>query len=198
MSNIPGTIESLFIDRVLRRDEQAVIWLFLPVGGHAPTPLLSCEYEVMTAIFADWVARDVSIDIISQSFVGRDGFCEDSGGGDDVSEDKALRGGVEFAVSLNEAQLDRAIMPFRDQVFSTVDYQYRENLSAITLVGSGMRSHQGVASKMFSALAEAEVPVYVISTSEIKICCIVDTTKAEIAVTTLKAIFSIQPASDRA
>jgi len=47
-------------------------------------------------------------------------------------------------------------------------------LAKISAVGTGMKSHSGVASRMFRALADAGVPIHNITTSEIKITAIVD------------------------
>jgi len=48
------------------------------------------------------------------------------------------------------------------------------DIAKISIVGAGMRSHAGVASKMFETLAKAEINVQMISTSEIKISCVID------------------------
>ena len=48
------------------------------------------------------------------------------------------------------------------------------NIAKISIVGAGMRSHAGVASLMFETLAEEGVNIQMISTSEIKISCVVD------------------------
>jgi len=60
-----------------------------------------------------------------------------------------------------------------------------ENISKISVVGVGMRSHSGVASKMFGALARNKVNIEMISTSEIKISCVVASKSGQKA---LKAI----------
>ena len=49
-----------------------------------------------------------------------------------------------------------------------------ENIAKVSVVGVGMRSHSGVAAKMFKALAEEEVNIQMISTSEIKISVVID------------------------
>ena len=54
------------------------------------------------------------------------------------------------------------------------DIDVEIGLSKVSAVGTGMKSHSGVASRMFRALAEAGVPIHNITTSEIKISCIVD------------------------
>ena len=51
--------------------------------------------------------------------------------------------------------------------------QYHEGLAKVSVVGVGMRSHTGVARRMFKALAEAKVNIQNITTSEIKISCII-------------------------
>lgn len=58
----------------------------------------------------------------------------------------------------------------------------RDNLAKISIVGAGMQSNPGVAATMFEALAEVGINIELISTSEIKISCIVDLEKARDAV----------------
>src|SRR5205823_5392581 len=57
-----------------------------------------------------------------------------------------------------------------------------ENIGKLSIVGVGMRSHSGVAAKMFEALAEANVNIDMISTSEIKISVVIDDAKGDQAV----------------
>ena len=56
-----------------------------------------------------------------------------------------------------------------------------ENIGKLSIVGVGMRSHSGVAAKMFEVLASAEVNIQMISTSEIKISVVIDFDQAESA-----------------
>ena len=51
---------------------------------------------------------------------------------------------------------------------------YQENLAKVSVVGVGMRVHTGVAEKMFEALAKAKINIQNITTSEIKISCLID------------------------
>ena len=51
---------------------------------------------------------------------------------------------------------------------------YDDSLSKVSVVGVGMRVHTGVAEKMFSALADAKINIENITTSEIKISCMID------------------------
>ena len=51
---------------------------------------------------------------------------------------------------------------------------YNSDLAKVSVVGVGMRTHTGVAQRMFKALADAQVNIQNITTSEIKISCIID------------------------
>lgn len=66
-----------------------------------------------------------------------------------------------------------------------------ENIAKVSVTGVGMRSHTGVASKMFAALANENINILLISTSEIRISCIVEEKYAEIAVRALHTAFGI-------
>ena len=67
-----------------------------------------------------------------------------------------------------------------------------ENIAKVSLVGVGMRSHEGVAVRMFSALAEAGVNIEMISTSEIKISCVVDGSRAQDALRAVHKAFEAE------
>lgn len=58
---------------------------------------------------------------------------------------------------------------------------YDDNVAKISIVGVGMKSHTGVASKMFKILADNDININMISTSEIKISCVIDRTKVDLA-----------------
>jgi aspartate kinase len=63
--------------------------------------------------------------------------------------------------------------------FGRGDIDVEVGLAKISAVGTGMKSHTGVASRMFRALADAGVPIHNITTSEIKISAIVDRQNGE-------------------
>ncbi len=68
------------------------------------------------------------------------------------------------------------------------------NLSKVSVVGVGMRSHAGVALKMFEILARENIAVQLISTSEIKISCVIEAKYAELAVRALHDGFDLDKA----
>jgi aspartate kinase len=66
-----------------------------------------------------------------------------------------------------------------------------DEMAKVSMVGVGMRSHSGVASKMFSTLANEGINIKMISTSEIKISCIIDAKYTELAVRSLHDAFEL-------
>ncbi len=66
-----------------------------------------------------------------------------------------------------------------------------ENISKVSIVGVGMRSHSGVASKMFQSLSQEGINIQMISTSEIKVSCVVDAKYTELAVRVLHEAFGL-------
>jgi aspartate kinase len=66
-----------------------------------------------------------------------------------------------------------------------------DSVAKISLVGVGMRNHAGVATKMFTVLAEEGVNIRMIATSEIKISCVISEKYTELAVRTLHSAFDL-------
>ncbi|MGC3872778.1 aspartate kinase [Halomonas sp. GXIMD04776] len=66
-----------------------------------------------------------------------------------------------------------------------------DNIAKVSLVGVGMRSHAGVASRMFRTLAEENINIRMVSTSEIKISVVIDEKQMELAVRTLHKAFGL-------
>ena len=67
-----------------------------------------------------------------------------------------------------------------------------EKISKVSVIGLGMKSHSGVASKMFSALAREGINIMMISTSEIKISCAIKRKYTELAVRVLHDTFELE------
>jgi aspartate kinase len=70
--------------------------------------------------------------------------------------------------------------------------QIRDDIAKISIVGVGMRTHSGVAAEMFSTLAKHGVNIIAISTSEIKISCLIDIKYTELAVRVLHEQFKLE------
>lgn len=67
----------------------------------------------------------------------------------------------------------------------------REDISKISVIGVGMRTHSGVASKMFQTFAANNINIAMISTSEIKVSCVIDLKYTELAVRVLHEAFEL-------
>ena len=67
----------------------------------------------------------------------------------------------------------------------------KEDIAKISIVGVGMRTHSGVASQIFETLAKHNVNIMMISTSEIKVSCVIDAKYAELAVRILHNAFRL-------
>jgi len=67
----------------------------------------------------------------------------------------------------------------------------RDDISKVSIIGVGMRSHSGVAAKMFQVLAGHNINIMMISTSEIKVSCVIDLKFTELAVRVLHEAFGL-------
>ena len=101
---------------------------------------------------------------------------------------------------INVSDLD-ATKEALEKIKSEVNCQnifIREDIAEVSVVGVGMRSHYGVAEKMFEALAEAKVNIDSITTSEIRISCAVNEDQAEKALIAICGAFALnKPAEMR-
>jgi aspartate kinase len=88
-----------------------------------------------------------------------------------------------------------ALTPLAGDVFSELIAQ--EEIGKVSIVGAGMRSHPGVAAKVFAVLAEEGVNIEMISTSPIKISCVIDRALVPRAVQALHSAFELSgPGTD--
>ena len=71
---------------------------------------------------------------------------------------------------------------------------YHDNLAKVSVVGVGMRTHTGVAQRMFKALADNKVNIQNITTSEIKISCIINKDQANTALQVVHDAFELEKA----
>lgn len=67
-----------------------------------------------------------------------------------------------------------------------------ESIAKVSIVGIGMRSHSGIAARMFKALASKKINIEMISTSEIKISCVIEKRHAEEAMRVLHGEFGLK------
>ncbi len=133
---------------------------------------------VVAKIFGSIADNNVSVDMIIQSV-------------STVASEGTRHTDLTFTVP--KADLARA-KPFIEEVAKSVgtrEVRYDEDVVKVSIVGLGMRSHAGVAAKMFRLLAAEGINIDAISTSEIKISCLVAAKYTELAVRTLHDGFDL-------
>jgi aspartate kinase len=116
---------------------------------------------IAAKIFGDIAAANISVDDIIQN----------------VMDDNTAN--ISFTVEHGDLQdikpvVDRIVRELGEKTKAT----FQADLAKVSIVGVGMRVHTGVAQRMFKALADAEVNIQNITTSEIKISCIIDKEQA--------------------
>jgi aspartate kinase len=100
---------------------------------------------------------------------------------------------TDLTFTVGRGDLDRAIKVL-EGVRNEIGYKdlvSDANVVKVSIVGVGMRSHAGVAQKMFTALAEKNINIQVISTSEIKISVLIADDYSELAVRALHNAFNL-------
>lgn len=105
------------------------------------------------------------------------------------SDDQATD--ISFTVSKADAKKAAEIAREVSDKMGAKGVNMNPDVAKVSIVGVGMQSHFGVAAKMFETLSKAGINIKMISTSEIKISCIVDAAKSEEAVKVLHDVFEL-------
>jgi aspartate kinase len=113
----------------------------------------------------------------------------------EISPEKA---NLSFMISISDLEAaKKAVEQIKDEVNCDKIF-VRDDIAEVSVVGIGMRTHYGVAEKMFGALADAKVNIDSITTSEIRISCAVDEDQAARALQVVCAAFELgKPAEHR-
>jgi len=129
---------------------------------------------VAAAIFGPLAEAGVNVDMIVQS-VSEDGKTTD----------------LTFTVPASDYERARdTIAKAKDRIgYARLDSA--TDLAKVSVIGSGMRSHAGVAAQAFKALAERNINIRAITTSEIKFSVLIDTAYTELAVRTLHTLYGL-------
>jgi aspartate kinase len=96
-----------------------------------------------------------------------------------------------FTVGRADVERTRELMKKTAKELKIGTVELEEGIAKVSIVGVGMRNHAGVASRMFEVLADEGVNIRVISTSEIKVSCLIDEKYAELAVRALHTAFGL-------
>lgn len=126
---------------------------------------------IAAEIFGSLADSNINVDMIVQT-IGRDGKTD-----------------IDFTISETEMDLTKKVLEkFLDNVES-IDYDC--DIAKVSIVGVGMKSHSGVASAAFKALAKENINIMMISTSEIKVSMIINIKYAELSVRTLHSVYEL-------
>jgi aspartate kinase len=96
---------------------------------------------------------------------------------------------LDFTIPTMDLEKTKSVMVEFDNDSEKIDYN--DAICKVSIVGVGMKSHTGVASKAFGALAKDNININIISTSEIKISMIIDEKYAELAVRSLHDAYEL-------
>jgi aspartate kinase len=137
---------------------------------------------VSAFLFEKIAEQNISVDMIIQN----------------VSRSDANRTDVTFTMPKTDLERSRPIIEEIAASAGAQEVRYDEDVAKVSIVGLGMRTHAGVASKMFRLLANEGINIQAISTSEIKISCLVASKYTELAVRTLHEGFGLSQAPVKA
>ncbi|MDR3176627.1 MAG: aspartate kinase [Desulfovibrio sp.] len=128
---------------------------------------------VAAAIFGPLAEAGLSVDMIVQN-PSRDGVTD-----------------VNFTLSRKDLKRAQAIMEEVRGRIGGVEVLYDANVAKVSAIGVGMRNHAGVAARTFACLQAENINIIMISTSEIKISCVIEEKYTELAVRALHSTFGL-------
>jgi aspartate kinase len=122
--------------------------------------------------------NNINVDMIVQN-AGADGLAD-----------------ISFTIEKTDLPYVRQMADKLRDTMNAKEIRFEEKIAKISAIGFGMRSHAGVAARMFKALSSKGINILMISTSEIKISCVIDGDYTELAVRTLCEEFDLEEKSE--
>ncbi len=169
-SDEPGTLvtkedpmESVLVSGIAYDKDQARVTL-VHVKDHP---------GVSAAVFGAIARKKILVDMIVQN-AGKDGTTD-----------------LTFTIPRADLEVTLRMLEELKYEIPYDEIRYDKHVAKISVIGVGMRSHSGVASKAFQALANDSVNILMISTSEIKVTCLIEEKYTELAVRTLHHAFDL-------
>jgi aspartate kinase len=112
---------------------------------------------------------------------------------DMIIQNISIDGHTDLTFTVPKADLSQAldiVGPVGKEV-GAKDIVTDDHVAKVSIVGTGMRSHSGIAAKLFRALADENINIMMISTSEIKVSCVIESKYTELAVRVLHEAFDL-------
>ena len=129
---------------------------------------------ISAKIFSPLAEAEIMVDMIIQN--------TRSGGETDLT----------FTVTKDDFERAKEISEKVAQEIGATEVLVAQEIAKVSVIGLGMKSHSGVAATMFKALASENINIRLISTSEIRISCVILAKYAELAVRTLHDAFGLE------
>jgi aspartate kinase len=179
-TNSTGTLITFEEDETM---EQAIISAIAFNRDEAKISVMGVDDRpgVAYAILGPVAAANIDVDMIVQN-IGSSGH-------------------TDFSFTVNRAEYKKALDVLagdKDKGFTAREIIGDNKICKVSLVGIGMRSHVGIAAKMFKALADEGINIQMISTSEIKTSVVIDEKYLELAVRQLHRVFELDHAPQTA
>ena len=131
-----------------------------------PLPL---GVDVLAKIFDTLANNNIVVDIITQSY----------------RDDKQR---VAFSISKEDTSLAKDVIK---KILPSTQIETMQDIAKVSVVGVGMSTHSGVAAKFFQTLSKSNIPIHLVTTSEIKISAVVDLNQLELTVNSLHKAFKL-------
>jgi aspartate kinase len=128
---------------------------------------------VAAQVFGAIADQNIVVDMIVQN-ISRDGFTD-----------------MSFTLPRADSARATAVLEEVAARVQAEGVQRDDRIARVSIVGVGMRSHSGVAARMFTVLSKEGINIQMISTSEIAVSCVIDDKYAELAVRALHDAFGL-------
>ncbi len=158
--------------------------LYKPVAGVAAdltqARIVVCDVPdtpgVAANLFSALAKENISVDMIIQSYARKISNTND----------------IAFTIDANDLSKTLAVLEKLKDKINAGDIKVDDEIAKVSIVGAGMIDRPGIASTMFETLAKLGVNIRMISTSEIKISCLVDKIDAQKSVKALHTVFDLE------
>jgi len=180
--NVPVHVRSTFNDNpgtmVVQEDETMEAVLVSGIAYDKDQALISLtgvpdQPGTSAALFGPLAKEKIVVDMIIQT-ASRNGHAD-----------------MAFTVPRKSLEKAVAIMENHHNILHNEGIETSSRVAKVSIIGVGMRNHTGVAARAFEALSRENINILMISTSEIKISCLIDEKYTELAVSTLHDAFGL-------
>ena len=158
--------------------------IFKPVAGVAAdlqqARIVVCDVPdkpgIAASLFGKLAQENISVDMIIQSYARKITNTND----------------IAFTINISDLPKTLTVLESLRAETQASDIKVDDNIAKVSIVGAGMIDRPGIASLMFETLAKLNINIKMISTSEIKISCLVDKADAQNAVKALHEVFGLE------